>query len=891
MAKVTLELQSKYSEAISSTDDLITAQQKLADATKQVKQAQQDAGKAAEDSQKKAAQAALLAKKSYEELEAELQRLIVKSVELGGKETEAGKKYIEQAREVTKAIKAKKDEADAYKRKVEEVASAVAGETVAMDKQKSKIAELKAEMRSLQSAAIEAGGAQTEQGRNLLAQAGKLKDEIGDIQSATKAYASDTQTFDSIAGAAGLATNAFQGWLGATTLLGGSTEDLQQQLVKLNAIMAVTQSATNIQNTLQKESAFMRGLDSAATGIQTAAQKAYNLVVGESVGATKAFRLALAGTGIGLLVVGLIAAYEAFQKFNKAQEQSAEATKKEMQYAQMRADIYKQGAEDAAKEIAHVQALAVAIQNEKLPREERLKALQDYNKIAADGNKLTEKQIDNSKLVQEAIQRETQLIIGRATVAAAEQELQKRIQKDLADRIEAEQNLARAREALNTSTANTDIDPALVEGRRKQLQELVKLQEQLLNNAKGNLEKTQKDVAKIIKEIEDQYGTAFATGDKASGSQKREKGITVTVDKFGIDVDSIAKNSNLTFEEKARILSAFGFDTETIAKALAAAAKDGLNIDKLAPSDAQIKSVQKKLNVLGLNINLNTDKSQEELDAYSQAIGVIADNIKSTLNDAFDAAIAKQGELVKGLDDQITKQEDLLKKQEDLQKRGLANDVTTERKRLQELQKQRDAALAQQKKLQKEKMAIETAEQVSSLITAAANIFMSLSAIPGFGIPLAIATVASMIAAFTASKVLAAKSAGFAEGGYTGDGGKYEAAGTVHKGEFVMTKEKTAKHRKLLEALHSDDNAGIAYGIADLLDQTGVVLPNADLPERLQGHKSAIEMQLKNEQQQVVDELKAVKEELKAIRRKDTPTSTTKGPRIEKDGNTTKIIN
>lgn len=127
MAKVTLELQSKYSEAISSTDDLITAQQKLADATKQVKQAQQDAGKAAEDSQKKAAQAALLAKKSYEELEAELQRLIVKSVELGGKETEAGKKYIEQAREVTKAIKAKKDEADAYKRKVEEVASAVAG--------------------------------------------------------------------------------------------------------------------------------------------------------------------------------------------------------------------------------------------------------------------------------------------------------------------------------------------------------------------------------------------------------------------------------------------------------------------------------------------------------------------------------------------------------------------------------------------------------------------------------------------------------------------------------------------------------------------------------------------------------------------------------------------
>ena len=33
----------------------------------------------------------------------------------------------------------------------------------------------------------------------------------------------------------------------------------------------------------------------------------------------------------------------------------------------------------------------------------------------------------------------------------------------------------------------------------------------------------------------------------------------------------------------------------------------------------------------------------------------------------------------------------------------------------------------------------------------------------------------------------------FAEGGYTGDGGKYEAAGIVHKGEFVIDKETTSE--------------------------------------------------------------------------------------------------
>lgn len=35
--------------------------------------------------------------------------------------------------------------------------------------------------------------------------------------------------------------------------------------------------------------------------------------------------------------------------------------------------------------------------------------------------------------------------------------------------------------------------------------------------------------------------------------------------------------------------------------------------------------------------------------------------------------------------------------------------------------------------------------------------------------------------------------AGFAEGGYTGDGGKYQPAGIVHAGEFVFTKEQTAR--------------------------------------------------------------------------------------------------
>ena len=44
---------------------------------------------------------------------------------------------------------------------------------------------------------------------------------------------------------------------------------------------------------------------------------------------------------------------------------------------------------------------------------------------------------------------------------------------------------------------------------------------------------------------------------------------------------------------------------------------------------------------------------------------------------------------------------------------------------------------------------------------------------------------------------------GFAEGGYTGDGDKYEPAGVVHKGEYVITKEKTKEIRSVLDFIHN----------------------------------------------------------------------------------------
>lgn len=48
----------------------------------------------------------------------------------------------------------------------------------------------------------------------------------------------------------------------------------------------------------------------------------------------------------------------------------------------------------------------------------------------------------------------------------------------------------------------------------------------------------------------------------------------------------------------------------------------------------------------------------------------------------------------------------------------------------------------------------------------------------------------------------------FAEGGYTGNGGKYDVAGIVHKGEFVADQDMTRKYRPLLEDMHAGRDLG-----------------------------------------------------------------------------------
>lgn len=168
---------------------------------------------------------------------------------------------------------------------------------------------LKSQLRSMTQALAQMkveGKDNTEEYRALALQAGQLKDAIADANQEVKNFGSDTSTFDGLISLTSGIAGGFAAVQGAAALFGDESEELQKTLLRVNAAMAILQGLQQIQVVLQKESAAAALANTIATKAQTAAQALFTFVVGTSTGALKAFRIALAATGVGLLVLGLI---------------------------------------------------------------------------------------------------------------------------------------------------------------------------------------------------------------------------------------------------------------------------------------------------------------------------------------------------------------------------------------------------------------------------------------------------------------------------------------------------------------------------------------------------------------------------------------------------------
>lgn len=173
---------------------------------------------------------------------------------------------------------------------------------------KTQLKELKQELAQMK---LE-GRDNTKEFRDMTARAGELADSIADANAEINNMASDSRNIDNVVGSISALASGFAVAQGAAALFGDENEDIQKALLKVNAAMAIATGVQNIYNATLKEGAVTKFADTVATKAQVAVQTLYTAVTGRATAATIAFKVALATTGIGLLVVGVIALVNAF---------------------------------------------------------------------------------------------------------------------------------------------------------------------------------------------------------------------------------------------------------------------------------------------------------------------------------------------------------------------------------------------------------------------------------------------------------------------------------------------------------------------------------------------------------------------------------------------------
>jgi len=271
----------------------------------------------------------------------------------------------------------------------------------------------------------------------------------------------------------------------------------------------------------------------------------------------------------------------------------------------------------------------------------------------------------------------------------------------------------------------------------------------------------------------------------------------------------------------------------------------------------QLKGLQKKDNEFNIyKYIFGKNYTEEREKAAKQVIDTVVNTLSQTL-EAEQKAAEQRVQIATQNIQTLTAQ---LSAEQTLRESGSASNVRGVLDQLEAEKAARRQALEDQRTAAKEKVLLETATQISSLITASAEIFAAFAPIPVFGIPLAIGAIALMTGAFAAAKISAFQAAGntgagFFKGGvgttgYTGDGNPHDesrALGrkdyTYHKQEYILPHDVTQQFRySLLQPLHEGRPQDIKWDSPEmralLPPSATVLLPNVGLAETVKQERA-----------------------------------------------------
>ena len=171
---------------------------------------------------------------------------------------------------------------------------------------------------------------------------------------------------------------------------------------------------------------------------------------------------------------------------------------------------------------------------------------------------------------------------------------------------------------------------------------------------------------------------------------------------------------------------------------------------------AQIDGLNKQMDRLPYNdiydlmgLDMDDQKKQAIQDSVNYAMQAMNQLMQ------FQSQMAQ--EAVNNANTRVSSAEAALQAELTARANGYANNVKYAQKELADAKKNQQKALEQQRKTQRAQIALDAATQVSSLITASANIWKAFTGIGPWGVAAAIAAIGLMWGSFAASKIMALK--------------------------------------------------------------------------------------------------------------------------------------
>ena len=281
---------------------------------------------------------------------------------------------------------------------------------------------------------------------------------------------------------------------------------------------------------------------------------------------------------------------------------------------------------------------------------------------------------------------------------------------------------------------------------------------------------------------------------------------------------------------------------------------------QIKQAEAMIKRLEREITEAESFMSLLADKGlggalltslgfdDDQIAALSDAVDIVIDNIKSII----DAEVELAEKAVEAAEKRVEAAQSAYDAEVEARNNGYANNVATAKKELQLEKKNQAAKQKILEEAQRKQEAIDTAMQVSSLVTATANLWKSYSSMGPFSVAAAVAATAAMWGSFAYAKIKASQLASTASEEQYGEGGFEILEGGSHasgndidlhtrnsKGKnmvaeggeamAIINRRSTHRYRKVLPRLVDSINKGTfedkfmgAFKSGDELAQTVV---------------------------------------------------------------------